>query len=173
MNPSEQVGQSASPEKLLQQPLLGSKTGWVAGSDGTGGVLVDFEGNPNGPVAARLAVALAPRQLQEALAARSKVVLLFEEGDPRRPFLMAFLHEPSPTPLLDSLLEQPSPGEVPTEARVDGQRVIIQGRNEVVLQCGDASITLRRNGKVIIRGVQVESHAKGRNRIKGGAVEIN
>jgi hypothetical protein len=122
---------------------------------------------------ARLVVALDPQGLREALALRRRVVLSFEEGDPRRPFLMAFLHEPSPTPLLDALLEQPSTPPAPPEARVDGQRVIIEGKDEVVLRCGEASITLRRNGKVIIRGVHVETHAQGRHRIKGGAVEIN
>ncbi len=65
--------------------------------------------------------------------------------------------------------EPPAPGE----AHVDGQRVVIEGRDEVVLRCGQASITLRRNGKVVIRGVYVETHAAGVNRIKGGSVQVN
>jgi uncharacterized protein (DUF2345 family) len=65
----------------------------------------------------------------------------------------------------------PPPEEV--EARVDGKRVVIEGKDEIVLSCGKASITLRRNGKVIIRGVQLESSAAGVNRIKGGSVQIN
>ena len=68
--------------------ILGSKAGWVAGSDGAGGLLVDFDGNPCGPVPARLAVALAATEVQETISARRQVVLTFEEGDPRRPFLV-------------------------------------------------------------------------------------
>lgn len=59
------------------------------------------------------------------------------------------------------------------EARVDGRRVELDGRDEIVLRCGEASITLRRNGRVAIRGVQVETRATGVNRIKGGSVAIN
>lgn len=174
MDSSEKAQLSINPgdSQAQEHRILGSKEGWVAGS-ASGTVLVDFEGSPSGPVTARLAVSLDANSLQEAIATRRKVVLLFEEGDPRRPFLMAFLNEPGFTPLLDALLEQASAPPVPTEARIDGQRVVLAGKDEIVLQCGEASITLRRNGKVIIRGAQVESHAKGRNRIKGGSVEIN
>jgi len=62
---------------------------------------------------------------------------------------------------------------LPILATVDGKRVEVVGQDEVVLRCGDASITLRRNGRVVIRGTYVESHAKGTNRIKGGSVLIN
>jgi hypothetical protein len=59
------------------------------------------------------------------------------------------------------------------EARVDGRRVELDARDEIVLRCGEASITLRRNGRVVIRGVHVETRAAGVNRIKGGSVAIN
>ena len=59
------------------------------------------------------------------------------------------------------------------EADVDGKRVRIVGNDEIVLECGSASITLRRNGRVIIRGTYVETHSEGTNRIKGAAVQIN
>jgi len=56
---------------------------------------------------------------------------------------------------------------------VDGRRVLIEGQDEIVLQCGKASVTLRRNGKVVIRGTHVETASEGTNRIKGGQVRIN
>jgi len=59
------------------------------------------------------------------------------------------------------------------EAHVDGERVEIEGHDEVVLRCGEASITLRRDGRVAIRGTRVETEALGTNRVKGGIVEIN
>lgn len=79
---------------------------------------------------------------------------------------MTLLHESSPTPLLDAQLEpEPIPPRIPAEARVDGRRV--------VLQCGEASITLRRNGKIVIQGATVETRARGAHRIKAGSVDIN
>lgn len=68
---------------------------------------------------------------------------------------------PAPTPPL------------PLEARVDGQRVVIEAQDEVVIKCGRATITLRRNGKIIIKGDYVETRATGTNRIKGGSVQVN
>jgi len=59
------------------------------------------------------------------------------------------------------------------EADVDGARVRICARDEVVIACGQASITLRRNGRVVIRGIHVETRAAGTNRIRGGQVRVN
>lgn len=59
------------------------------------------------------------------------------------------------------------------EARVDGRRVELVADEEIVLKCGEASLVLRKNGRVVLRGVQVETRAKGLNRIKGGTVAIN
>jgi hypothetical protein len=41
------------------------------------------------------------------------------------------------------------------------------------LRCGEASISLSRDGKVVIRGRHIVSHASGVNRIRGGSVELN
>jgi hypothetical protein len=60
-----------------------------------------------------------------------------------------------------------------TSARVDGRTVALTGEEEVVLRCGKASITLTREGKVLIRGEYLLSRSTGVNRIKGGAVQIN
>jgi hypothetical protein len=59
------------------------------------------------------------------------------------------------------------------EADVDGRRVRIVAKDEIVFECGQASVTLRRNGRIIIRGTYVETHSEGTNRIKGGQVRIN
>jgi hypothetical protein len=59
------------------------------------------------------------------------------------------------------------------EADVDGRRVRIVAKDEIVLECGNASITLRRNGRIIIKGTYVETCSEGTNRIKGGQVRIN
>lgn len=164
------------------EPLVGPRVGWLTESP-PGTLQVDFEGNRLGPVPARSAVPLTPEELQKAISSRQGVVLLFEQGDPTRPLIMGLVQTVSATPLLDVLLESNAPApEVPpeqepvsppVEAHVDGKRVTIEGADEVVLRCGQASITLRRNGKVIIKGSYVETHAAGVNRIKGGSVQIN
>jgi len=59
------------------------------------------------------------------------------------------------------------------ESDVDGNRVRLVAKDEIVLECGKASITLRRNGRIIVRGTHVETNSEGTNRIKGGHVQIN
>jgi len=172
---------TSKPDKLSssypqpeQEPILGSRAGHLAGLDSSNMPLVDYPGNTAGPLTARLAVAVDASTLQSAVAHRQKVVLLFENGDPRLPFVMGLIQENTPTPLLDALLEsRPAESRPPVEARVEGRRVVIEGQDEIVLKCGEASITLRRNGKVIVKGTHLESKATGIHRIKGGSVEIN
>jgi len=93
------------------------------------------------------------------------VVLMFEHGDPNSPIVMGSLRGSDAWPLPEQ------PGQV--EIDVDRQRLIISAAHELVLRCGEASITLTREGRVDIRGTYVVSHAKGVNRIKGGSVQIN
>jgi len=141
--------------------------------DAVGGVLrVEVPGSPGGPYPARSLVALDGAAVRQAVAARREVVLLLEDGDPLRPIVAGFLAEPDATPALDAALEATLAGR-PEVAEVDGRRVAIDGRDEIVLRCGASSITLRRDGKVVIRGLHVETHAAGTNRIKGGTVKIN
>jgi hypothetical protein len=63
--------------------------------------------------------------------------------------------------------------ESPIHIQADGRRVAIEAFDELELRCGKASITLRRNGKIVIYGTQVETRSRGLNRIKGGSVKIN
>jgi hypothetical protein len=57
--------------------------------------------------------------------------------------------------------------------KVDGKRITIEGEDEVVLKCGDASITLTKAGKVLIRGKYLLNRSDGVNRIMGGSVQVN
>lgn len=161
-------------ESGQQEPIWGSRLGWIVGADVKGNLLVEYDGNRMGPLVARRTITLEPAALRDAVATRRRAVLLFENGNPRLPLVVGMEEVSSPTPMLDAVLEGSAQarGE-PVEAQVDGRRVVIEGKDEIVLQCGQASITLRRNGKVIIKGTHVESHASGAQRIKGGSVQIN
>ena len=94
-----------------------------------------------------------------------QVVLSFEQGDPTRPIVMGVLRDVEGWP-------QPEcPPQV--EVTADNQRVVVTARQQLVLQCGRASITLTRVGKVIIDGTYVLSRATGLNRVKGGSIQLN
>ncbi|MFP2930450.1 DUF6484 domain-containing protein [Pyxidicoccus sp. 3LG] len=154
-----------------------SRRGWIVGTGPEGRLLVDFEQNPAGPREARNTVALSPEELNAAIAARRPVELRFENGDPGAPVLVRI----APAIPLEEWLQGfmpdrelgPTEEAAEAEAGDTGTMRVIQGQDELVLQCGKASITLRRNGKIIIKGTYVETQAEGVNRIKGGSVQIN
>lgn len=138
-------------------------------------VTVEGEGGDE-PRAARVASTLTAKQLADAYAAGHGAVVVFERGDPSLPIVVGLL---APAPAEEALeietegdATKGPPGQ-PIQADVDGKRVVLSAEDEVVFQCGKASITLRRNGRVVIRGTYVETYATGTNRVKGGQVLIN
>lgn len=160
------------PPLPVENPIRESRLGWVVGEAGRGRLLVDFPGNSLGPLAARTTVSLDEAAQEQAVALRQEAVLLFEGGDPARPLLIGLLQSSSETPLTDALLAEPL-DELPTEARVDGRRVVIEGRDEIVLRCGKATLVLKRNGEVLLKGVNIRTDAEEVQRIRGGKVQIN
>jgi hypothetical protein len=97
----------------------------------------------------------------------ARVLVSFVDGDPDKPIVTGVLRAVPRT------IEVQVPLGAPEHARVDGRRVTLTGRDEIVLSCGEASITLRRNGRLVLRGTAVETASRGVNRIKGGSVQIN
>jgi hypothetical protein len=51
--------------------------------------------------------------------------------------------------------------------------VVIEAKKNLTFKCGEGSITLRKDGKILIKGKDLVSQARRVNRIKGGAVTIN
>ena len=94
-----------------------------------------------------------------------KVVLMFENGDPARPIIMGLLRNPAEWPLVEQ------PGQVEVDA--DGQRLLVSAKEQLVLKCGKASVTLTKAGKILIQGTYVSNRSSGVMRIKGGSVQLN
>lgn len=59
------------------------------------------------------------------------------------------------------------------EVCVDGKRVTVEAKEEIVLRCGKSSILLNKNGKIILKGVDLVNRAARTNKIKGASVNIN
>jgi hypothetical protein len=93
-----------------------------------------------------------------------QAVLTFENANPSLPIVMGVLREQGDHPL-------DAPGQV--EIDRDGERMIVNAKEQLVLQCGKASITLTRAGKVLINGAYVSSRSSGVNRLKGGSIQLN
>lgn len=142
-------------------PLHGAVIGVLIGFQDDGRVpLVIFPGQM-GDAAVR---ARATQDVHGAHIGR-EVVLVFEGADPNRPIIVGCMQRADGWPAQCDA--------VSVEVEADGARVIVSAREQLVLQCGKANITLTKAGKVLIQGTYVSSRSSGANRIKGGSVQIN
>lgn len=141
--------------------LPGATIGVLIGFGEQGSVpLVLYPGQPGTvAVAARATLDLHGQHIGR------KVLLLFENGDSALPIVTGLLQQPAAWPQRDK------PAQVTVEA--DGERLLLDARRQLVLRCGKASITLTREGKVLIQGSYISSRSTGVNRIKGGSVQLN
>lgn len=117
--------------------------------------LVVFPGNPRKE-------AIAARSLTELTSAMvgAEVALLFQEGDPSRPLIVGRIVEPARR------------SSAPQVVR-DGESVLIVGNERIELRCGKARIVMEKDGRILIRGTYVTSHASATNRVRGGSVNLN
>jgi hypothetical protein len=131
----------------------GPTVGVLFGLDEQGGPLVVFGGALGRmPMTARSVLPLSGADVGR------QVVLLFERGDAARPLVMGVLQ----TPRRNSV-----------RIETDAEKLVFTADREIVLRCGESSITLTRAGKVLIQGAYIVTKASGMNRIKGASVQIN
>jgi hypothetical protein len=134
---------------------VGRLAGWDAG-----GPLLEAAGLPAGRWPARATVGVQRRDVGR------DVVFFCEGGRCDRPVIVGLLQPRGP-------LREEGPVPCTVDVTLDGQRVELTAAREVVLRCGEASITLTRAGKVLIRGAYVCTRSTGQNDIKGATVHIN
>jgi len=132
--------------------------GQLVAVDAEGVPLVDYPGNELGPLVARVVGVLDAAQAVPGVA----LALAFDNGDRGAPLILGVVSE-----------RLPAGPQAAREVIVNGETVQVQADKELTLQCGRSSILLRRDGKIVIKGVDVVSRASGANKIKGGLVNIN
>ena len=92
----------------------------------------------------------------------ARVLIAFQNGDETQPIVLGLL-EPPPAAVETT---------EPRDARTPETLRLAAGR-ELVIECGEAKISLRKDGRIEIRGTHLISRSSGPNKIKGGSVFIN
>ena len=103
-----------------------------------------------------------------ALCEGEQIAVMFEQGDTSRALVlgpMAGAPSHAQAPAHESALAH--------EALIDNERIVIEAGQEIELRCGEASIILTRDGRILLRGSDITSHASDTQRIRGGSVHIN
>lgn len=155
----------------ISKRVEGVRVGKIVNVDERRQVFVDFPGNKKGPIAARFTNSINLKVLRHAASAGQDVLLVFENNDSGLPIIIDTL-----TSLLDNIIDSTTISldeDSPKDVLIHGKRVTFDAREEIVLRCGKASITLTRAGRVVIRGAHVLNRSSGVNRIQGGSVRIN
>jgi hypothetical protein len=141
--------------------INGARVGVLVGFSENGTLpLVTYSGQPG---SAALPAPSVMNVTEELIGRR--VVLMFEEADPKRPLIMGCLPDRRAEALPEGL---PS-----VEVDADGERFVLSATRQIVLRCGKASITLTCDGKILLQGTYVSNRSAGVMRIKGGTVHIN
>jgi hypothetical protein len=155
----------------IEKKLFGARIGTIVSTADDGRVTVDFPGNTFGPLGARWAGSVAEIIRDASRATGRKILLVFENDDPELPIIVDVVCES-----LDDVSDK-RPAELqvekPDEVFIDGRRVTFDAKDEIVLRCGKASVTLTKAGKVLIKGAYLLARSSGVNRIKGASVQIN
>jgi hypothetical protein len=152
-------GRQARSRSRADRRIVGPRIGKVVGVTRSGGCLVDFTGNRTRvPIEARTVPPVGPEDLGK------EAVLLFDQGFLDRPIVLGLLGPTSPGGVA------PAQG---VRVEADGETLTLSAESQIVLRCGEASITLTRAGKVLISGAYVLSRSSGVNKIKGGSIQLN
>jgi hypothetical protein len=160
-----------SESKVLERQSAGAGGASPSFVGAVVGVLIGFQDEGRTPLvifAGQVGDAAMPARATQAVHGSHigrEVVLVFEGADPRRPIILGLMQRRDGWPLPGQ------PGQVEVDA--DGERLIVSAKNELVLRCGKASVTLTSSGKVLIQGTYVSHRSSGVMRIKGGSVQLN
>jgi hypothetical protein len=162
---------------MQAKELIGPKRQWlsefgnccvgcVTDIDERGVPYVDFPGNPSGPLPARL-LASAFKERRENVS-RQPVLLVFEYGDFERPVILGYVDD-----TISLGLAETARATGRTDVVMDGKSIRLEACEEILLTCGKGSITLKKDGKIIIKGTEIVSRSSGANKIRGASVSIN
>jgi hypothetical protein len=131
---------------------------------------VDYPGNKLGPIEARSIIEL-PATLLDGRLDDIPVLLLFEGGDPSLPIIVGIIRDTVASPDRQAAISSPT-GPM-RDVSLDGKKLLFEAQEEIVLRCGKGTMTLRKDGKILVKGTEIVSRASGANKIKGASVLIN
>jgi hypothetical protein len=158
--------------KELRAPQYGGVTvGRIVRINQHGQAMVDYSGNELGPIPARSTLDRELLELALPGIRQTPVLLVFEDCDPTLPIIVGCVHETLVAP--ERTNQAVFSAEGPRDLAVDGRSVTLEANEEIVLRCGESSLTLKKNGRIVLKGNDIVSRASRTNKLKGAAVAIN
>jgi hypothetical protein len=167
--PKNSVHRITRPATTVSRHLPTSSIAQVVGLDARNRVLLAIPGY-SVVMSARLLKGISRAELMETNGVGREVLVAFDGAVPARPVIVGLLETEADEAA--ARIAGADKNEIKTVA-TRPENILIEAQGELVLKCGSGSITLRRDGKIVLRGTHLLSRASGPIRIKGGHVEIN
>jgi hypothetical protein len=124
---------------------LGARVGTIVALDDGAVPRIDFPGNPHGPLVARLALSAADAERLARQWKDTEVLIVFASQDIRQPVITGLVRDSLEDPLYHI-------------ADWEGfSQLFLRAEDELILQCGEAKIVLRRDGKVTIAPLSIST----------------
>jgi len=168
-----EASESIQGESSSSQAELSTSSGLLVGRITAllenGNPLVAFDGETKSePIEALTVVPLSSSSIGK------DVAISFAQNQNGMPIVMGVIRRMLDE-VLDDVPEQEAlkTGTVKPEVIVDGNKLELSAPEEVTIRCGEASITLNKSGKILIKGKHVLNRISGAYKVKSGSIELN
>lgn len=142
-----------------------SFVGSVVSIDDDGYVYVDFAGNTGDPVRALIALSQADGAILWKRDPNTRVLLVDSDHPDGQLAIIGLVSE--------TLSAQVDEEDEPDVVHLDVTSLVLEARKDLVLRCGDSQLTMKADGRIVLRGTDVVSRSSGPSRIRGASVRIN
>lgn len=152
-------------EDVQIMAMHGVHIGKILSVEKNGLLLVDYQDNPFGPLSAQSIICVSTDDEER------EVLLIFKKNNPKFPIIIGFIQK-------QPVVENHSKEFVLDKKKlrnitIDGERIVFDAKKEIVFRCGKGSVTIRTDGRIVIKGTDLVSRSKGTNKIKGATIKIN
>jgi hypothetical protein len=165
------VAEVAAPEwmrgQIARREAAGSTlvTGHLAGIDDEGRLMFVPEGESE-PLPVAIGLEASDGTLVRAARRKSRAAVM-RTADPAARWLLVGLVRDR----VSAKARDAKRGRL--EVTVDGEKVRLEAEHDLELKCGRASITLRYDGRIELKGTHILSASRGPNRVKGATIALN
>ena len=145
--------------------------GHLRGVDEESRPVVTWEGQGPFPVAAQ--VVWMPSMPDWTHCVGLRVLLTFVEGDESKPVITGLLDAPGVVASVPQSSQNSNESTGVAQPGDPSRTEHIEAKDELVLQCGKARISLRSDGRIVIKGGYLLTRSTGLNKIKGASIQLN
>jgi len=140
-------------------------TGHLSGIDDEGRLLFTPEG-ADAPHPVAIGIEISDGVLVRAARRKARAAVMRTEDSTSRWLLVGLVRERVASKARDAKRGR-------LEVAVDGERIRLEAEHDIELKCGAASITLRYDGRIEVKGTHILSASRGPNRVKGATIALN